>query len=495
VAKTRNDILFRYLADTKNLEKGNRRAKKSMGGVQDIAKRLGGVLAVTFGAREILRFGQDAITAAVDYTEAVNAIEVATGSASDQIIAMGEDSATALGISKTELLEAGVAFAGFADQIDSSAVGDTFGTLIDRASDFASVYNIEVKDALEVFQSTLAGQSKPIRAFGLDLSAASVQAFAVAEGIIEIDREMTEGEKVRARFALLMEETAVVQGDFANTSGEVAGQTRIATAELENMRIELGQKLIPIQRRWIELQRDAIGVAEDLIDATSDTAKENELLSRRMFQLAKDAGRVTGSYEDMVSGANEVIDQKSRWGGFWDFLIGRTEDLDDELLGLSKDYNIFNETFAASDDAMIGYASASKAAIEATEDLGDAATDAADKYADFRDKILGAISAAADAAAIAAINLEKTFTPGSEKPLSADFSNFATGGTVGGPRGKAQLAVVHGGERVTTPGNNGGGGGITINFNGVVGDPVAVAQEIQDLLDLNSRVNGPASGI
>jgi len=76
------------------------------------------------------------------------------------------------------------------------------------------------------------------------------------------------------------------------------------------------------------------------------------------------------------------------------------------------------------------------------------------------------------------------------------IEGFATGGTVGGPRGKAQLAVVHGGERVTTPGNNGGGGGgVTINFNGVVGDPVAVAQEIQDLLDLNSRVNGPASGI
>ena len=50
MAKARNDILFRYLADTKSLEKGNKRARKSMGGVTDAAKGLGGALALAFGA-------------------------------------------------------------------------------------------------------------------------------------------------------------------------------------------------------------------------------------------------------------------------------------------------------------------------------------------------------------------------------------------------------------------------------------------------------------
>jgi len=73
---------------------------------------------------------------------------------------------------------------------------------------------------------------------------------------------------------------------------------------------------------------------------------------------------------------------------------------------------------------------------------------------------------------------------------SGQTREFATGGTVGGPRGAPSLAVVHGGEQISTPGQQRGGGNMTVNFNGVVGDPVAVAQEIQELLDLNGQTGG-----
>ena len=97
MAKSRNDILFRFLADTKSLEKGSKRANKTMGGVGKAAKKMGGALAAAFGAREILRFAGDAIDASIDYTESINAVEVTTGEAAAAILKLVETAAVAVG--------------------------------------------------------------------------------------------------------------------------------------------------------------------------------------------------------------------------------------------------------------------------------------------------------------------------------------------------------------------------------------------------------------
>jgi hypothetical protein len=66
---------------------------------------------------------------------------------------------------------------------------------------------------------------------------------------------------------------------------------------------------------------------------------------------------------------------------------------------------------------------------------------------------------------------------------------FATGGVVPGQRGQASLAVVHGGETISTPNQRGGGTVNNFYIDGAL-DPVAVAAQIQDLLDLYGRTNG-----
>lgn len=65
---------------------------------------------------------------------------------------------------------------------------------------------------------------------------------------------------------------------------------------------------------------------------------------------------------------------------------------------------------------------------------------------------------------------------------SIGIPGFASGGVVGGPVGSAQLAIVHGGERVLTPGQQGGGGGLNIAAGAIVingnVDPQAVVEAI-----------------
>lgn len=76
---------------------------------------------------------------------------------------------------------------------------------------------------------------------------------------------------------------------------------------------------------------------------------------------------------------------------------------------------------------------------------------------------------------------------------------FASGGMVGGARGAPQLAVVHGGERITTAngvqrGDGGGGGGSpligVLNVQAGLASPDETARAIVDLLTQYNRNNG-----
>ena len=69
--------------------------------------------------------------------------------------------------------------------------------------------------------------------------------------------------------------------------------------------------------------------------------------------------------------------------------------------------------------------------------------------------------------------------------------SFAGGGVVGGPIGKPQLAVVHGGESISgIGGRSGGNGGITVNVTAGISSPQETAEAIVDMLVLYERQNG-----
>lgn len=190
---------------------------------------------------------QQSITIASGLSESVNALNVSFGDASEGVQALGQAAAGALGLSNLEFNNAAVRFSSFATTIAGSG-GDVVGVLDDlttRSADFASVFNLDVSQALGLFQSGLAGESEPLRQFGLDLSAASVNAFAYANGIAASGEQLTASEAVQARYGLLMEQTAKTAGDFSNTSDSLANSQRILAAEFENAQARLGMMLLP----------------------------------------------------------------------------------------------------------------------------------------------------------------------------------------------------------------------------------------------------------
>ena len=227
---------------------GDKSGKKLGGGMVNAAKAFVGPLIAAFSVFAAVDFFKGAVTAASDLSESQNAIKVTFGDAADAVAKLGEDSAKRLGLSTSQFNGIATQFSAFAGTIagsggDISKVVDDIST---RGADFASVMNLDVNEALLMFQSGLAGETEPLRKYGIDMSAAAVEAYALSAGIWDGTGQMTESQKVQARYGSLMAQTSKVQGDFANTADGLANSQRIANAEIENGKARLGESLLPI---------------------------------------------------------------------------------------------------------------------------------------------------------------------------------------------------------------------------------------------------------
>lgn len=201
---------------------------------------------VVSGIEAGARFGFEGIQLASGLAEASNAVRVTFGDELGvQLEELARNAPADLALTRRAFLQTATQFSAFARVVRRDNPVGFIDELTTRGADFASVYNLDVAEALQLFQSGLAGETEPLRRYGLNLSAAAVESFAYANGIAAAGRELTENEKVQARWGLLLQQTSAVQGDAANTSGELARQQRDLAVALEESQTKLGEYLLP----------------------------------------------------------------------------------------------------------------------------------------------------------------------------------------------------------------------------------------------------------
>jgi hypothetical protein len=253
-----NVVRATLLADAQRFKAGFKDAEQAAGGFEQRIDRTAGLVkAVLAGAAvaAVKQFVDDSVAAFSNLNESLNALEVQYGSHADGIKQLGQAAAGSIGESNAKFNQFAVSISSFASQIAGDG-GDVVGVVDDlskRTADFASVMNLDFSEASEKFRSGLAGESEPLRQYGIDVSAARVETFAYANGIAVAGEELTEAQKVQARYGTIMEQTSKTQGDFANTAEDYANKTRIAAAETENHKALIGETLVPIKGLQSEL--------------------------------------------------------------------------------------------------------------------------------------------------------------------------------------------------------------------------------------------------
>ena len=231
--------------------------KSSFGGA---LKGLAAIAGTAIAAAGVGSFFKESVKQASNLEESINAVSVAYGAAGESIVKLGKDASTRLGVTSSDFNAAAVRFSAFAERVVGTG-GDVSGfvdSLTTRAADFASVFNIDVSEALQVFQSGLAGEAEPLKRFGINLLDTEVKAYAYRAGITAVGEALTETDKVQARYGLLLESTAKTQGDFANTSDGLANSQRILQASFAEMQAEVGNALLPVLATLVNQVKDEL---------------------------------------------------------------------------------------------------------------------------------------------------------------------------------------------------------------------------------------------
>jgi hypothetical protein len=113
------------------------------------------------------------------------------------------------------------------------------------SADLASFYNTSPEQAINAIGAALRGESEPIRAYGVLLNDATLKQEALNMGIYDGTGALSAQQKVLAAQQVILKQTGDAQGDFARTSGGLANQQRILTAQIENTKAMLGEALLP----------------------------------------------------------------------------------------------------------------------------------------------------------------------------------------------------------------------------------------------------------
>lgn len=238
----------------KAFESAERKAGGLRGTLTRIGEVAGGVLAADALqgiAHRAVAMIQSTVQAANDLGESVNAVSKTFGASAGRIQEWGEQNAASFGLSTRAFNQMATPLGAMLKNqgLAMDDVADHTIKLTERAADMASVFNTDVSEALTAIQAGLRGESDPLERFGVGLSAAAVDARALADSGKSATAELTAQEKAVARLNLIYDQTSSTAGDFADTSDGLANSQRIAAAQIENAQAKIGQAFLPMMAK------------------------------------------------------------------------------------------------------------------------------------------------------------------------------------------------------------------------------------------------------
>lgn len=219
------------------------------------------------GIRQLFNWGKNATETAASLTEVQNVVDVTFQDMASKVQKMSETSIEDFGMSELTVKQiAGrfqsmsVAMGLTASQVQNVSkslegqgliYGETSKDIADMslnitklAGDLASFQNVEASEAAEALQSIWTGQTKPMRRFGVDLSQATLQTWALKKGMDADISSMTQAQKTMLRYQYVLERLGYVQGDFIATSTSWANQTRMLVQQLGDVGKNVGNMVI-----------------------------------------------------------------------------------------------------------------------------------------------------------------------------------------------------------------------------------------------------------
>lgn len=151
------------------------------------------------------------------------------------------------------------------------------------AADFQSFFNVPYEEGFGAIRSGLTGETEPLKRFGIVLREAEVSERALLETGKQNIKQLTEAEKVQARYNLIVEKAGVAVGDQERTQHSASNQTRQMNREFREIAQQMAAKTIPMWQnlagagiRFTGVLKDYFGL--NVSDQLEDERQEVNLL-------------------------------------------------------------------------------------------------------------------------------------------------------------------------------------------------------------------------
>lgn len=238
---------------------------------------IGGALAAAFSVQKLMQFAGDSVQAASDLAESQSKVAVVFGQSSAAINAWAETSATSLLMSKQAALEAAGTYGNLfqAFGIGQQQATEMSTTLVQLAADLASFNNTSVDEALQALRSGLAGETEPLKRYGVALTDARMKQAALERGIWDGVGALDAGQKAQAAYAVIMQDTALAQGDVERTSDGYANTMRAVQAAVDDAQATIGGGLVDA----LTSAAGAMGGPEGLVSLIDNAAERVSILA------------------------------------------------------------------------------------------------------------------------------------------------------------------------------------------------------------------------
>lgn len=219
-------------------------ADKSQSGITSAFKKLKtGIVALGIG-----KVIKDSITMGMNAVESDSLFETSLGKWADSVRDWSEETANALGLNAVAMRKnTGVIY----NMTSSMGVAEDNALKMSKgisllSEDMASFYNLDSSEAFNKLRAGLTGETEPLKALGILVDENTVKQVAYSEGIAQNGAELTQQQKVLARYVAILKQTGNAQGDLARTIDSPANQLRLLKNQVSQLGLAFSNFLMPV---------------------------------------------------------------------------------------------------------------------------------------------------------------------------------------------------------------------------------------------------------
>ena len=314
--------------------------------------------------------GKGAADYAAEAEQSYGAVESIFGEHAAKINDLSKTAADSVGLSGREYREQASYMGAMLKNLGTpmEELGGKSADLVAMGADLAATFGGPTSDAVSALGAVLRGETDPIERYGISIKQADINAKMAEMGMDGLTGEAEKQAKAQATLALLTEQSASAQGQFARETDTAAHKSQVARAKIDDAKETIGTALLPVVAQLSEMMAKVaeqvgkhprlflslagavgavsaaiVGIASvaSVVSALGGMAKIASVASKAMAGLKVAMAAVTGPVGLIVAGIAAVVagltlfftkteTGKKLWASFtqflgqaWDWIVGK----------------------------------------------------------------------------------------------------------------------------------------------------------------------------